>query len=367
MNWPGKYDLLHRRSRLRFRRRKVPVGAPPGTLAVDPEAQPPVIRAMAYGPDTLVEKTLTDPAEVRRFGEGAPVRWINVDGLGAPEVLSRLGAEFGVHRLVLEDVVNLGQRAKVDRYGDQLFIVLRMPLPGIHGTEQVSLLVGEGFLLSVQEVSGDAFDPVRERIRNGLGRMRSSGSDYLTYALIDAVIDGYFPVLEGFGDELDALEDEVFGEPDQQTLARMHALKRDLVNLRKAIWPHREMLSSVEREGGDLFTGETRHYLRDAYDHVVRIIDLTEALRDVAADLMNTYLTMVSNRMNEVMKVLTIVATIFIPLGFVAGLYGMNFDTSVSRWNMPELEWAFGYPAVLLFMVLAGVGMLLYMRRRRWL
>ena len=367
MNWPGQYDLLHRRSRLRFRRRAVPVGSPPGTLVADPDARPPEIGAMAYGPETLLEAKFDTPEELIGFGAGLPVLWVNVDGLGEPDVLLSLGESFGVHRLVLEDAINLGQRAKVERYGDQAFIVVRMPLAGAHGTEQVSMVLGARFLLTMQEHSGDVFEAVRHRIRNSLGRLRGAGPDYLAYALIDAVVDGYFPVLEGFGDELDALEDEVFAEPDRETLARLHGLKRDLVNIRKAIWPHRELLAGLEREAGDLFTEETRHYLRDVYDHVIRIIDLGEALREVAADLMNTYLTMASNRMNEVMKVLTIVATIFIPLGVIAGVYGMNFDTSISNWNMPELGWVFGYPAVLLLMLFVGAGMLLFMRSRRWL
>jgi magnesium transporter len=367
MNLPGRYDLLHRRSKLRFKRRKVPVGAPPGTLVSDPDARPPDIRVVAYGPDTVVERRLGPSDDPRAVGEGLPVLWVNVDGLGDPETLRSIAEQFGAHRLVIEDAINLGQRAKSERYGDQVFIVLRMPLPGIHGTEQVSLLIGEGFVLTMQELSGDVFEQVRERIRNGLGRIRGFGADYLAYALIDAVIDGYFPILEALGDELDNLEDEVFGDPDQETLARMHGLKRDLVNLRKAIWPHRELLAGLERDASDLLLEETRHHLRDAYDHVIRIIDLAEALREVATDLMNTYLTMVSNRMNEVMKVLTVVATIFIPLGVIAGIYGMNFDTTISRWNMPELGWTFGYPAVILLMLAAAVGMLLFVRSRRWL
>ena len=367
MNFPGNYDLLHRRSRLRVKRRAVPTGAAPGTLATDPDAKPPEIRVMAYGPDEVIERELAPGQDVRAIGEDFPVLWVNVDGLGDAEGLRLLAEGFGAHSLAIADAINLGQRAKMERYGRQVFIVLRMPLPGINGTEQVSLLVGEGFVLSMQEQSGDVFEPVRDRIRKKIGRIRDSGPAFLAYALIDAVIDGYFPVLEALGDELDTLEDEVFDDPDKETLARLHGLKRELVNLRKAIWPHRDLLAALQRETEDLISEEIQHYIRDVYDHVVRIIDLTEALREVAIDLMSTYLTMVSNRMNEVMKVLTVVATIFIPLGFIAGVYGMNFDTTISRWNMPELSWAFGYPAVLLFMLAAAGGMLFYMRSRRWL
>ncbi|MDP2470414.1 MAG: magnesium/cobalt transporter CorA [Candidatus Palauibacterales bacterium] len=367
VNHSDRYRKPHRRSRLRFHRRKAPPGASPGTLVADPDASPPEIHAIAYGPERVEEREISVPEEVRGLVGTEPVLWVNVNGLGDPEVLERVGGVFDAHGLLLEDAVNMGQRAKAERFDEQLFIVLRMPIAGRGGTEQVSMLLGKGFLLTMQELPGDLFEPVRERVRQATGRLRSRGADYLAYALIDAVVDGYFPVLEEAGDELDALEDEVFDGPDQDTLARLHGLKRELVNLRKAIWPHREMLAVLMREGEELIEEDTRNYLRDAYDHVVRIIDLAEALREVASDLLNTYLTMVSNRMNEVMKVLTVVATIFIPLGFVAGVYGMNFNTSVSRWNMPELSWAFGYPAVLLFMLAAAVGMLLFMRHRRWL
>ncbi len=366
-NHSDRYRLPHRRSRLRFHRRKAPAGSAPGTLVADPGASAPEIRAIAYGPDTMIDEKIAGPDEIRDLLRVHPVTWINVDGLGDTEVLSQVGGVFDAHRLMLEDAINVGQRAKVERFGDQLFTVIRMPVSGHVMTEQVSMLLGPGFVLTMQELPGDSFDHVRARIQQGSGRIRSNGPDYLAYALIDAVVDAYFPVLETLGDELDSLEDEVFGEPDRNTLARLHALKRDLVNLRKAIWPHRDMLVALQREADDLIQEDTRNYLRDAYDHVVRIIDLTEALREVASDLMNTYLTMVSNRMNEVMKVLTIVATTFIPLSFIAGLYGMNFDPSASRWNMPELGWALGYPAVLLLMVAVAVGMLLFVRSRRWL
>lgn len=367
MNLPSRYDLLHRRSRIRFKKRRPPPGAAPGTLVVDPDAPPPEIRAMLYGPDEVVERGVESPDELEELIGKQPVLWVNVNGLGDPDLLRQVADRFGAHRLVLEDAVNVGQRAKVEPYGTQLFIVVRMPVPGTANTEQVSLLLGDGVLLTMQEQAGDVFESVRERIRTRSGRIRDSGADYLAYALIDAAMDGYSPVLEKLGDELDALEDEVFGTPDRDTLARLHALKRDFVNLRKSILPHREMLSGVGRDADGLISAEALDHLRDTNDYVHRIADLTEALREVAGDLMNTYLTIVSNRMNEVMKVLTIVATVFIPLSFIAGVYGMNFDPSASRWNMPELGWAFGYPAVLALMVLVGGGMLYFVWSRRWL
>jgi len=242
-----------------------------------------------------------------------------------------------------------------------------MPVGSSAQTEQVSLLLNRGLVVTLQEHAGDCFEPVRDRIRNSAGRIRFRGSDYLAYALTDAVVDQYFPVLEAAGTILDELEDEVFNAPTPDTLAHIHSLKRGLVSIRKAVWPHREMINVLLRDAGSFFSPETQPYLRDAYDHVVRLIDLVEAQREVAADLLNTYLSAVSNRMNEVMKVLTIIATIFIPLSFIAGLYGMNFDTSISRWNMPELGLAWGYPAALLGMLVVAGGLLVFIRRKGWI
>lgn len=363
----GRYDLLHRRSRIRHRRRHAPPGSPPGTLVIAPDAAPPTIHAIGYGPDGCAEEAIEDLDRLHGLRDEWPVLWVNVDGFGDHDLLVRLGDMFAIHRLVLEDAVNLGQRAKAERYTDQMFVVARMPRPGSRDTEQLSLLLTEGVVITMQESVGDVFGPIRDRIRTPGARIRSATADFLAYALLDAVVDGYFPVLEGAGDELDALEDEVFHDPDRTTLARLHGLKRDFVNLRKAIWPHREMVSTLQRDGAGLITDETQVYLRDAYDHVVRIIDLTEALREVSADLLNSYLSMVSNRMNEVMKVLTIIATIFIPLSFIAGVYGMNFDSSVSPWNMPELGWRFGYPAALLLMATVAGALVVFMLRRKWL
>jgi magnesium transporter len=338
----------------------------PGTLVVDSEAPPPRLTALAYGPEAYAEEEVRGLQRLDELSEEWPVVWLNVDGLGDEALLRAIGERLGLHRLVLEDVTNLGQRSKSELYEDRLFIVLRMPTDEDADTEQVSLVLQQALLVTLQQRSGDCFEPVRDRIRHSKGKIRLRGADYLAYALIDAVVDRYFPVLEEAGDTLDALEDRVFGIPTPETLARLHSLKRGLVALRKAIWPHREMLNGLMRDAGSIFADETQPYLRDCYDHVVRLIDLVEAQREVASDLLNSYLSMVSNRMNEVMKVLTIIATIFIPLSFIAGVYGMNFDPTASPWNMPELGWAIGYPAALMLMGLIAAGLLIFIRRRGW-
>ena len=350
-----------------YTRRRPPPGSMPGTLVMDEDAQPTSMTVLAYGPETYAEEPVEDLQRLEQLNRDWPVTWLNVVGLGDEALLRAIGDRLSLHRLVLEDMANLGQRSKAELYDESLFVVLRMPVGVDTSTEQVSLLLQPGLLVTLQERPGDCFEPVRERIRHSKGRIRFLGADYLAYALMDAVIDQYFPVLEAAGNTLDELEDEVFEAPTQDTLSRIHALKRGLVSVRKAVWPHREMVNVLLRDAGSIFAPETIPYLRDCYDHVVRLIDLVEAQRDVAGDLLSSYLSAVSNRMNEVMKVLTIIATIFIPLSFIAGVYGMNFDTSVSRWNMPELALAWGYPAAVLGMAAVAVGLLVFIRRKGWI
>ncbi len=348
-------------------RRHAPPGSAPGTLVVEPGAPPSVIRVMAYGPDRYEEREIATPGELRQVLDGWPVVWVNVDGLGSESTVRELGEVFGLHRLVLEDLVHTGQRAKVEPFEDYVYIVARQPDEEQRDTEQVSIILKRGVVLTLQERPGDCFDPVRERIRHGKGLVRTKGADYLAYALVDAVVDSYFPVLERVGETLEALENEVLGSPNTETVEKIHEVRRDLIVIRKSVWPHRDMANSLVRDSSEFVTPETAVYLRDVYDHAVRIIDLVEAFREVSADLMNMYLSMISNRMNEIMKVLTIIATIFIPLSFIAGVYGMNFDTSVSRWNMPELGWAFGYPFALGVMAATVAAFLVYFRRKGWL
>jgi magnesium transporter len=344
-------------------------GAPPGTIVVDPDAACPVMRVFAYGPDDFVERQPADVKGVRDLVDTHRVVWVNVDGLGDAATIAQLGELFGLHRLALEDVAHTGQRSKLEVYGDRLFIVAR----AVHlqedelRFEQISLFLGPGFVVSFQEWFGDCFDPIRDRIRKGAGLLRNSGPDYLAYALLDATIDNYFPILESYADRLETLEDDVGDLTVLDTLTRLHAVKRDLHGLRHAIWPLREAAGALVRDKLPQFSDETRLYLRDSYDHTVRILELAESFREQTADLMNLRMSSVSNRTSDIMRVLTIIATIFIPLTFISGIYGMNFDTATSPLNMPELEWAYGYPFALGLMATSAAGMLYYVRRKGWL
>jgi len=330
-------------------------------MAVDTEAPPPVIRVMAYSPENLEEREIRDLESIPELLEKWPVTWINVDGLGHEPTIRRLGEIFDLHRLAIADVVNVYQRAKVEDYPGCLFIVTRMVLDeGELHSEQISMFLGKNYVLTFQERPGDCLDPVRERIRKGAGRIRQAGPDYLAYAILDAVVDHYFPVLEEYGERLEDLEDTVITRPTSGIVSRVHKIRRELLSIRRAVWPKREAVNSLMRESTPLVTDETRLYLRDVYDHAVQVIDLVENYRDIASGLMEAYLSSVSNRMNEIMKVLSVFATIFIPLTFIAGIYGMNFD------DMPELHWKFGYPLALGFMVVIAVVMLAFFRRAGW-
>jgi len=342
-------------------------GLPPGTpVYVGPEKAREVrITVIDYGPDGVVERKLADPAECRPFKDQPTVTWVNVDGIHNPAVMQTLAEVFGLHPLVQESVLNTEQRPKLEDFDAYLFTVFKMlQWDEEHtrvATEQVSLIFGKGFVLSFQERPGDVFDAVRDRIRNAKGRIRKMGADYLAYSLIDAVVDGYFAVLEKLGDRLEVLEERLIDRPQPRTMREIHHLKREALLLRKSIWPLREVISGMQRTESKLITRETGVYLRDVYDHTIQVIDTMETIRDLLAGMVDTYLSNVSNRMNEVMKVLTIIATIFIPLTFVAGIYGMNFD------YMPELHQKWAYPAVLVLMAVVAGGMVLYFRRKRWI
>lgn len=328
----------------------------------------PTVRLIRYGPDQLEEREVKDAESLRSLIGKWPVTWVNVDGLGDLDLIRALGEMFGLHRLALEDVVNVHQRPKVEEYEDHAFIATRMLVARDAAvSEQITMFLGEGYLLTFQERPGDVFDPIRERIRRHRGFIRESKADYLAYALLDAVIDGYFPVLEHCGERLEALEDEVVSRPGGAAVAAIHEMKRDLLTLRRAIWPQREMINTLVRDPSPYVADQTRVYLRDCYDHTIQIMDIVETYRETASDLMDVYLSSVSTRLNEIMKVLTIIATIFIPLGFIASLYGMNFDPEVSPWNMPELRWYLGYPFSLGLMLLLALGLLYFFRRRGWL
>jgi len=366
----------HRRRKpprdIKIHRRSEP-GAPPGLVVADPAQPQPVIHVLAYGPEGLVEKDLASPDEGYALVGRQGMTWINVEGLGDAKVIERFGELFGLHRLALEDTVNVHQRPKVDDYGEVLFIVLRMVHRGNGetqrcATEQLSLFVGPNWLLSFQEGHpGDSFDRVRMRIRESSGRIRQFGPDYLAYSLIDATIDNYYPVLEVYAERLDALEEMVMEPRGRRLFDQLHEIKADLLVLRRAIWPLREAIALLARDDNPRISEHTRLYLRDCYDHVVQVVDLVETYRELSADIRELYMSSMSNHINETMRVLTIISTIFIPLNFIAGVYGMNFDYSASPLNMPELHWYFGYPLALVAMVLTTLGMLTYFYRMGWI
>ncbi|MBL8746012.1 MAG: magnesium/cobalt transporter CorA [Phycisphaerae bacterium] len=342
----------------RFKRRSKP-GAAPGVVMVDPVAPAPVIRAIAYGPSEWIEQPLASVADAEPLLSKYPVVWLNIDGLGDAGVITDFGKRFGLHPLALEDVVNTHQRPKVEAYDQHLFFVAReLMLRDRLETDQLSLFLGRNFVLSFQEYAGDCFDPVRARLRDGAGRFRTRGPDFLVYALLDAVIDSYFPIVEQLGESLEAIEERILSEPRQADVARLHDIKRDLFQIRRAAWPLREAINSTIRDAHPLIADETRTFLRDCADHTIQIIDLVETDREVSADLRDIYLSAVSNRMNQVMKVLTIISTIFIPLTFLAGVYGMNFHTDAGPLSMPELLWEYGYVTFWIVSILIAAGLL---------
>jgi magnesium transporter len=293
------------------------------------------------------------------------VTWINVDGLHQVEILEKLGEYYGFHPLMLEDILNTDQRPKMEDYGKYIYIVLKMLSYMDNSneivTEQISLILGPNFVISFQEKKGTVFNPIRERIRNDKGRIRKMGSDYLAYSLLDLIVDNYFIIMEKLGEKIEFLEEEVVTHPTPETLQTIHHLKREMIFLRKGVWPLREVVSGLERGESSLIKESTRIYLRDVYDHTIQTIDTIETYRDMVSGMLDIYLSSISNRLNAVMKVLTIIATIFMPLTFLAGIYGMNFK------YMPELEWRWGYLMFWLIMIGIGAFMLIYFKKKRWL
>jgi magnesium transporter len=347
--------------------RRPPVGAPPGTLHTPPTAEPTSIRVMAYDQERLVEEAVPDAEALAALVGRHRVVWIDVQGLADLDTLRSLGETFGLHDLALEDIVHVHQRPKVEAYPDHLFIVLRIPRALDSLTEQVALVLAEGLVITFQERKGDCFEPVRERLRAARGRIRRQDADYLAYALIDTAIDAYFPMLERYGEAVEELEHAVMADPEVATIGRVHRLKRELLELRRSIWPHRELVAALMRDETHFVDPALHTYLRDTHDHTIQLLDILETYRETAMGLVDIYLSSASARLNEVMKVLTVIATIFIPLGFIAGVYGMNFDPEVSPWNMPELGWAYGYPFALGLMLITALALLGWFRRRHWL
>ncbi|BAU05489.1 magnesium/cobalt transporter CorA [Fischerella sp. NIES-3754] len=344
-------------------------GSIPGTIIVDANAPPPKIVLIDYSPIEAISKEVETPEDCIPYLDTESVSWVDVRGLGSEDILQRLGQVFELHPLVLEDIVNVPERPKVEDYEDQLVIIARMVMPkkkshGFH-SEQVSFVLGKHYLLTVQEEpKRDCFEAVRSRIFKNKGIICKKGPDYLAYALMDAIIDGFFPVLEKYGERIEDLEDEVISQPTPKTLKKIYKVKRELLQLRRAIWPQRNLLHTLIQDENEMISHEVRVYLRDCYDHAVQVIDMVETYRELTSGLMDVYLSAVSNRMNEIMKLLTVISAIFIPLTFIAGVYGMNFNTEKSPYNMPELNWYWGYPACLAVMaVIAGVLLYIFWRK----
>jgi magnesium transporter len=322
----------------------------------------------AYDDGRLVEHHRATLADLDERAAGLPKIWIDVQGLADVELIRGLGERYGLHPLTVADIVHVHQRPKLESHDDHLYIVLRMPHreDGLV-TEQLSIVLGSHFVLTFQERPGDCFDPVRVRLRRPGSSLRERGVDYLAYALIDSLVDSYFPILESYGEVIDTLEEQVIARPEPARVARIQRLRRELLEIRRALWPQREVLSALLREDTACIAPGTRVFLRDCADHTAQLLDMVEIHREVVSGLLDLHLSSLSTRMNEIMKVLTIIATIFMPLGFIAGVWGMNFDPEASPYNMPELEWRFGYPFALALMLAAALGMVAYFWRNGWI
>lgn len=351
------------------RRRVTRPGAPPGTFAVVESAAPTKIRQMRYDEAAVEEIDVSAVKDLKGAVQPGKLVWIDVQGLADHDAIRTIGEIFNIHPLALADVVNVGQRPKAESYGSDLFIVTRMVRildSGDPDWEQVSLFAGSGFVITFQERHGDCLDPLRGRIRTPGSRIRGSDEGYLSCMVIDAIVDGFFPVLEHFGERLEEIERELIRQPSSALLEEIFHAKRDLMTLRRAIWPQREFLTRLLRDGHPKFDPPTIPFLRDVYDHAVHIVDVTETYRELTQSYIDVYLSSIANRTNEVMRVLTVMATIFIPLTFVAGVFGMNFDTSHPT-NMPELSWRYGYIAFWIVSLMIAAGMLILARRLGWL
>jgi len=353
----------------RFRRRypRSPWGAArgPGPQGAEGTAD---ISLFQYSGEELVEKEKVRPEECALHLSPGKVSWFNVNGLHDRAALQQLQECFKLHPLVVKGITTVGQRPKLEDYGDYFFIVTEILHDGLSlQAEQIALVIGANFVLTFQERKGDPFEGVREQLRRGHGRLRNRGSDYLAYTLLDTIVDSLYPILENLEDRIEELEDGLVENPRRDTLRDIYELRRRLVIVQRSAWPQRELISALLRSDNPIISEPTGLYLRDTYDHWAQTVDIIEAYREAASNLVEIYLSSSSNRLNEITKVLTIIATIFIPLTFITGLYGMNFNPAAGKFNMPELNWYWGYPASLGLMVLVAVGMILYFRRKGWL
>lgn len=396
-------------SKHRFVKKRTPTGASPGHMAPEPGAPKPRIRVVSFGPEEMTSPAGIEPRDIRACVGKMPVTWVHCEGVGDSRTIEELGAAFGFHRLALADVVNAPQRPKGEDYDGVFFLILQLPhgvngaataapresaeatavsMPttspeetGSNGREfsgmsqrsdplemaQMSLFLGAGYVVTIQNCPGDFFEPVRRRLEQPRTKIRTSGADYLAYALLDCVIDTYFPTLESYGDRLEALESEVISGSAKNLAVSLHDLKHDLYTIRRALWPTRDALLAFVRDESPLVTDATRLHVRDAVDHTHQLLDLVEAHHEFSSGLMTLHQAAMAQRANETMKVLTMLASVFIPLTFIVGIYGMNFDPDSSPWNMPELRWRYGYPIVMGFMAFVTFAMMIFFRRKGWL
>ncbi|HXK57275.1 MAG: magnesium/cobalt transporter CorA [Gammaproteobacteria bacterium] len=354
-----------------FTKRYHPPGTPAGTLIEVPasEASPLRIQMIDYDEDTITIRNDIAVAECTPFLQKDSVTWMHVQGCPTEAALRDLGAAFRLHTLALEDILNTGQRPKIEPFDDQLFVVMSMPemASGLVDVQQVSFFLGTNFVVSFCERGFASFQEIVKRLREQGSRLRSRGADFLLYSLLDMVIDQGFPVLESFGLELEGLEEEILESATGETLGRIHSVKRELILLRRMLWPQREVINQLLRGDQALVREDTLIYLRDCYDHTIQVMDLLETYRDMTASMLDIYLSSVNNHLNQTMRLLTVIATVFIPLTFIVGVYGMNFDRRAGPWSMPELGWPYGYALVWLTMIVIALSMLLFFRRRKWI
>ena len=354
------------------RKQKKP-GTAPGTIEHTGEqhVDEVSIRIHDYDEEHVESSTLTAIEDCQPYLDKSTKTWVEVQGLHDVEKLKSIWSYFDLHPLIQEDIVNTSQRPKVEQYENCIYIVMRMlyysPEEQSVNTEQISIILGENYLLSFQETDKPFFQPILERLNIQKSRMRSREIDYLAYALMDAITDHYFSLLDQLGEQLEQVEDKLLDDPNEKTFQKIHALRKEIIFTRKSIWPTRDMLNSLIRDESAFVEESTKIFIRDVYDHIVQIIDNVENFRDMVIGMHDMYMSHVSNKMNEVMKVLTIIATIFIPLTFIAGLYGMNFNSEASPYNMPELDWYYGYPAFWGVMLIVATVMIIYFKKKEWL
>ena len=349
-------------------KKRTPPGAAPGTMLADPGAARTQIDIITYGPSGFLEAKLTKVSEISAYRANHPIIWVNICGLGDIAALREVGEVFGLHTLSLEDSVNVYQRPKIELYGNYLYIVSRMADPEHRdATEQLSMFLGNNFVVTIQEKIGDCFDPLRERIRNAKGRIRETKSDFLGYSILDATIDFFFPLVESISSEVEAIEEQISHKADRSLVQELYRLRHDLLSIRRSIAPLRDAISLLHKEPNQLIQDETRPYLRDCLDHTNQLLDAVESNRDLISSLMEVYLSVASYKLNDVIRTLTVISIFFMPLNLIAGIYGMNFHTDKSPYNMPELSWVYGYPFAIALMATVCIGMFYFFHKKGWM